>query len=401
VIEIAGRAVLKAGRDGPVRGGNPWIFSQAIARLEPPAMRAGDLVEVADSTGLAIGLAHYNPATTIALRMLAFDTAIDPANLIRRRLARALELRNRVVTGETNCYRLLNGDGDGLSGVIIDCYGDAAVVQLLTAGADRMRGELVAALGDLIAPRTIIERSQGAVRRQEGLDDRTAVLAGEPIAMAQVIEDGIRLTVDLEHGQKTGGFLDQRGNRATIREIAREARMLDAYCYAGGFALAASAGGARQVVGVDSSERAIAAARRNLDLNGYPADRAEFLHGDAARYLAAAATDRPAGERFDLIVLDPPPLARSLKDAVNAGRLYIDLNALAMRALAPGGSLMTFSCSSHFGGEDFMRAVRIAQIKAGRKMRTIGRLGPGPDHPVLLGHAEGEYLTGVLLADLG
>ncbi|MBF6559914.1 MAG: class I SAM-dependent rRNA methyltransferase [Candidatus Binataceae bacterium] len=400
-MKIDGRAVLKAGRDGPVRGGNPWIFSQAIARLEPSAMRAGDLVEVDDSTGLAIGLAHYNPATTIALRMLAFDTAIEPGDLIHRRLARALELRNRVVTGETNCYRLLNGDGDGLSGVIIDRYGDAVVVQLLTAGADRMRGELVAALGDQITPRTILERSQGAVRRQEGLDDRTGVLAGEPIAVAQVVEDGIRLAVDLEHGQKTGGFLDQRGNRATIREIARGARMLDAYCYTGGFALAAIAGGARQVVGVDSSERAIAAARRNLALNGYPADRAELVHGDAVRYLAAAATERPAGERFDLIVLDPPPLARSLKDAVNAGRLYIDLNALAMRALAPGGSLMTFSCSSHFGGEDFMRAVRIAQIKAGRKLRTIGRLGPGPDHPVLLGHAEGEYLTGVLLADLG
>jgi len=400
-MKIAGRAILKAGRDGPVRGGNPWIFSQAIARLEPPAMRAGDLVEVDDSTGLAIGLAHYNPATTIALRMLAFDSAIEPGDLIVRRLARAFELRNRVVIGETNCYRLLNGDGDGLSGVIIDRYGDAVVVQLLTAGADRMRGELVAALSDLIAPRTIIERSQGAVRRQEGLEDRTGVLAGEPIAVAQVVEGGIRLAVDLEHGQKTGGFLDQRGNRATIREIARGARMLDAYCYSGGFALAAIAGGARQVAGVDSSERAIAAARRNLDLNGYPADRAEFVHGDAARYLAAAATERPAGERFDLIVVDPPPLARSLKDAVNAGRLYIDLNALAMRALAPGGRLMTFSCSSHFGGEDFMRAVRIAQIKAGRKLRTIGRLGPGPDHPVLLGHAEGEYLTGVLLADLG
>jgi 23S rRNA (cytosine1962-C5)-methyltransferase len=398
-MKIAGRVVLKAGRDGPVRGGNPWVFSQAIAQTEPVSLCAGDVVEVADSGGLAIGVGHYNPSTTIALRMLAFDIAIDVRDLIRHRLARAIELRRRVVNRDTDCYRLVNGDGDGLSGVVIDRYADAVVIQLLTAGADRMRDELVATLGGLIAPRTIIERSQGAVRRQEGLDDRVGVIVGEPLTEVQVMENGLRLTVDLEHGQKTGGFLDQRVNRATIREMASDARVLDTYCYAGGFALAAIAGAARSVVGVDSSERAIAAALRNLKLNFNLSERAEFIHGDAVRYLAAAA-ERSAGDRFDIIVLDPPPLARSLKDASHASRLYTDLNALAMRAMAPGGYLMTFSCSSHFGGDDFMRAVRIAQIKAGRKLRMIARLGPGPDHPVLLGHAEGEYLTGVLLADL-
>jgi 23S rRNA (cytosine1962-C5)-methyltransferase len=173
--------------------------------------------------------------------------------------------------------------------------------------------------------------------------------------------------------------------------------VLDAYCYAGGFTLAALAGGARAVVAVDSSDRALAMARRNLELNGHRGDRAEFIRGDVLRYLA----DLAAPDRFDLIVLDPPPLARSLKDAAHAARLYTDLNAFAMRALAPGGYLMTFSCSIHFRGEDFVRAVRIAQTKSGRKLRMLARLGPGPDHPVLLGHAEGEYLTGLLLADLG
>jgi 23S rRNA (cytosine1962-C5)-methyltransferase len=260
-----------------------------------------------------------------------------------------------------------------------------------------MRTEIVAALREIVAPQSIVERSHGAVRKQEGLADRAEVLAGAPPAETIATEHGLRLAIDLDHGQKTGAFLDQRDNRAMVRELARGARVLDAYCYAGGFALAALAGGARQVVAVDSSERALATARRNLDLNGHRGDRAELVRSDVLYYLANLAES----ERFDLIVLDPPPFARSLKDAAHAARLYTDLNAFAMRALAPGGALMTFSCSIHFRGEDFVRAVRIAQTKSGRKLRMLARLGPGPDHPTLLGHAEGEYLTGLLLADLG
>ena len=396
-IAIAGRIFLKPGRDGPVRGGNPWIFSQAIARVEPATLQAGDWVEVRDAGGDAVGLGYYNAAMTIAVRMVSFDTALAPPDLIRHRIRRALELRQRAVRGETDCYRLLNGDGDGLSGVVVDRYGGVLAVQLLTAGADRMRGEIVAALLETVAPQAIIECSHGAVRKQEGLADHTAVLAGAPPAETIATELGIRLAIDFNHGQKTGAFLDQRENRATVRELARGARVLDAYCYAGGFTLAALAGGARAVVAIDSSDRALAMARRNLELNGHRGERVSCVRGDAMRYLAELAPP----DRFDLVVLDPPPLARSLKDAGHAGRLYTDLNAFAMRALAPGGYLMTFSCSIHFRGEDFVRAVRIAQTRAGRRLQMIARLGPGPDHPVLLGHAEGEYLTGLLLADLG
>jgi len=209
-----------------------------------------------------------------------------------------------------------------------------------------------------------------------------------------VRENGIRLVVDLERGQKTGCFLDQRQNRMRIKALAPDARVLDAYCYAGGFALAALAGGAREVVAVDSSAKALDWARRNLALADCDEARCTLVHGDAAKLLAAVEPE------FDLVVLDPPPLARSGKDAVRAGRLYVELNALAMRAVAPGGALMTFSCSTHFTGDDFVRAVRIAQTKSGRKLQMLARLGPGADHPVLLGHAEGEYLTGLLLADL-
>ncbi len=422
-MTIAGRIYLKAGRDGPVRGGNPWIFSQAIGRVEPAAMQAGDWVEVLDAGGDSVGLGYYNPATTIAVRMLSFDAprrvevvehghrfhagspaALKPGDIIRHRISRAFALRQRIIRGDTDCYRLINGDGDGLSGVVVDRYGSMLVVQLLTAGADRMRGEIVAALNEVVAPRSIVERSHGAVRKQEGLDDHAALLAGAPPGETIAVEHGIRLAIDFDRGQKTGAFLDQRDNRAMVRDLARGSRVLDAYCYGGGFTLAALAGDARAVVAIDSSERALTMARRNLELNGYRingnrGDRVELVHGDVMRYLADFA-EVDTAKRFDVILIDPPPLARSIKDVAQAARLYTDLNAFAMRALAPGGYLVTFSCSIHIRGEDFVRAVRIAQTKSGRKLQMLARLGPGPDHPVLLGHAEGEYLTGLLLADL-
>ena len=388
------RVVLKRGREGPVRGGNPWIFSQAIERIEPPSPEAGAIVTVHDAAGALLGMGYCNPATTIALRMIAWGEAPAIEELIARRLKSALELRRRFVRDDTNAYRLVNGDGDGLSGVVVDRFGEVLVVQILTAGADRMRAAIVAALSELLHPRAIIERSHGAVRKQEGLEDHTAVLAGEAVASAVASENGIKLKIDLEHGQKTGYFLDQRDNRALAGSIASGARVLDAFCYQGGFSLAALAGGASKVVAVDTSARALDVARENLELNGHPANAVEFVHGEAGKFMAETAN------RFDLIVLDPPPLARSRGDAERAGRLYVELNTVAMRALAPGGRLMTFSCSTHFRADDFVRAVRYAASNAGRNLRLIAHLGPGPDHPVLLGHAEGEYLTGLLLADL-
>jgi 23S rRNA (cytosine1962-C5)-methyltransferase len=388
------RATLKRGREGPVRGGNPWIFSQAIDRIEPASPQAGAIVTVHDAAGALIGMGYCNPATTIAIRMIAWGEAPAIEELIARRLKAALELRRRFIGDDTNSYRLVNGDGDGLSGVVVDRFGDVIVVQILTAGADRMRDAIVAALNELLHPRAIIERSHGAVRKQEGLEDHIAVLAGEPVTETIASENGIKLKIDFEHGQKTGYFLDQRDNRAMLGGIARGARVLDAFCYQGGFSLAALAGGASKVVAVDTSARALEVARQNLELNGHPANAVDFVHGEAGKFMAETQN------RFDLIVLDPPPLARSRGDAERAGRLYVELNTVAMRALAPGGRLMTFSCSTHFRADDFVRAVRFAASNAGRTLRLIAHLGPGPDHPTLLGHGEGEYLTGLLLADL-
>jgi 23S rRNA (cytosine1962-C5)-methyltransferase len=388
------RIILKRGREGPVRGGNPWIFSQAIARIEPAVVEAGALVAVHDSANAILGMGYLNPATTIAVRMLAWSETPAIEELVARRLSSALNLRRKFVRADTDAYRLVNGDGDGLSGVVVDRFGDVLVVQLLTAGADRMRETIVESLSELLHPRAIIERSHGAVRKQEGLDDRIGILAGESISETLAKENGIRIHVDFEHGQKTGYFLDQRDNRALAGAMAPGARVLDAFCYQGGFALSALAGGAKEVVAVDTSARALEWARQDFELNGHPESAVEFVHGEAGRFMAD--TDK----RFDLIILDPPPLARSRGDAERAGRLYVELNAVAMRALAPGGRLMTFSCSTHFRADDFVRAVRFAETNAGRNLRLLAHLGPGPDHPVLLGHSEGEYLTGLSLADL-
>ncbi len=388
------RVILKKGRDGPVRGMNPWIFSQAIERIDPAPLEPGAAVEVRDCRGELLGAGYYHPATTIAVRMLAFGAQSDLEAVVGGRLADAIELRRRVISEDTTCCRLVNGDGDGLSGLVVDRYADVLVVQFLTAGMERMRHDVLRMLCDAVGPRSIVERSAGSVRREEGLADRAGLISGDAADEVIVTENGFRIAVAPGRGQKTGYFLDQRENRRRAERLARGARVLDACCYAGGFTLAALAGGAAHVTAVDTSASALKWARRNLELNCLLGERVALVCEDARRYLAHCA------QQFDLIVLDPPPFARSRKDAPRAQRLYIEMNELAMRALAAGGILMTFSCSQHFRGEDFFAALRTAQVKAGRTLRTLGRLGAGPDHPVMLGHVEGEYLTGALMARL-
>jgi 23S rRNA (cytosine1962-C5)-methyltransferase len=389
----SGRVILKAGREGPVRGKNPWIFSQAIDRVQPPSLGAGSPVEVFSHSGELLGAGYYHPATTIAVRMLTFGGSGSLAEVIAARIANAIELRRRIVPQDTTCCRLINGDGDGLSGLVVDRYENVLVTQFLTAGMDRMRDEVIRILVEALAPQSIVERSAGAVRREEGLADRTGLLWGDAVDEVVVRENGFRITVAPGRGQKTGYFMDQRENRRRAARLAHGARVLDLYCYAAGFSLAALAAGAVQVTAVDSSAPALQWARHNLELNGLN-QNVELVCEDAGRYLANSS------RQFDLIIVDPPPLARSRKDVPRAQRLYVEINQMAMRALAPGGALMTFSCSQHFRGEDFVAAVRSAQLKAERNLRLLARLGAAPDHPVMLGHIEGEYLTGALLARL-
>lgn len=381
---------LRSGKDRPVRQGHPWVFSGAIRDLDP-AIAPGSVVRLCAADGEALGVGYVNPRCTIAVRMLSRrDEAIDAA-FVARRVAAAIALRAHVVGADTDAYRLINGEGDGLPGILVDRYGGALVVQILTAGADQLRPLLVAALVEHLRPRVVVERSEGGVRAVEGLAPATGILVGDAADEEAVRENGLRFTVVPGGGQKTGHFCDQRDNRARVRALAAGAQVLDAFAYHGGFAVHAGAGGAARVVAVDSSGAAIAAAERHWTLNQLPPDRAAFVAADVGRFL------RESDETFDLLVVDPPALVKQRRDVDRGARAYKDFNLWAMRRARPGARLLTFTCSQHVDAELFRKIVAGAAADARRDVAILAHLGPGPDHPVALGHPEGEYLHGLLL----
>jgi len=324
------------------------------------------------------------------VRMLSrADETIDAA-FVRRRVAAALELRRRVVGADTTAYRLLNGEGDGLPGFVADRYGDLLVLQCLTAGAERLKGWLVDAVVAELDPAAIVERSEGSVRRAEGLAPSVATLPVDEPAAVEVSENGLVFAVSPGAGQKTGHFCDQRANRALVRALSQGRRVLDAFTYRGGFAVHAGAGGAARVVAVDSSARALAAAERNWTRNGLGAGAA-FVESDVARFL------RKCDETYDLLILDPPALVKQRKDSARGARAYKDLQLRALRRAAPGALVVTFSCSQHVDAELFRKIVCAGAADARREIQLLRHLGPGPDHPTALAHVEGEYLHGLLL----
>jgi 23S rRNA (cytosine1962-C5)-methyltransferase len=381
---------LKSGKDRPVRFGHPWIFSGAIRDLQLD-VEAGSIVRVFGADGNFLGVGYVNPRCPIAVRMLSsLDEEIDGV-FVRRRVESALSLRRMAAAGDTTAYRLINGEGDRFPGIIVDRYGGLLVLQLLTAGAERMRPLLIEALQEVIQPQGILERSEGAVRRAEGLAGRTGVAYGDVPEEVEVSENGIKFVVHPGSGQKTGFFLDQRDNRNRLRQIASGRRVLDAFAYSGGFALAAGVAGATRVVLVESSMEALEAARAHWQRNQLPLAAADFVRADVGRFL------RETEEVFDLIVLDPPALAKQRKDVARAARAYKDLHLWAFRRAASEALMLTFSCSQHVDGDLFRKFVLAAAVDARRSVQLLDRLGPGPDHPIALGHPEGEYLHGLLL----
>ena len=381
---------LRSGKDHPVRLGHPWIFSGAIKDLDR-TVEAGEIVRVQAADGSFLGLGYVNPRCAIAVRLLTrADEAID-AGFVHRRVAAALALRRTVVSEDTDAYRLINGEGDQLPGVLVDRYADVFVLQCLTAGAERLKPWLLDALRAEFSPWAIVERSEGSVRHAEGLAPSSGTLHGTLPAEAIVRENGLRFAVVPGGGQKTGHFCDQRVNRALLRSLADGRRVLDAFAYSGGFGVHAAAGGAAHVVVVDSSAGALRAAERNWALNGLGDGRGRFVDSDVPRFL------RECDEHFDLIVLDPPALAKQRKDLQRGARAYKDLQLWAFRRAAPGALVLTFTCSSHIDDALFRKIVSGAAADARRSVRLLQHLGPGPDHPVALGHPEGEYLHGLLL----
>ncbi|MBM4268750.1 MAG: class I SAM-dependent rRNA methyltransferase [Deltaproteobacteria bacterium] len=394
-IGAASAAVkLKRGKEGPIRAGHPWVFSGAIAAVEG-SPEAGAVVRVRDDTGTVLGVGLYNPRGSIAVRLVAgVDEPVDAA-LVRRRVSDALTLRRRMgLVGESSAFRLLNGEGDGLPGVVADVYDRFVSLQLLNAGAERLRGLVLDALDDVLEPRGVFERSTGGARREEGLEDRVGLASGQELPeRVEIREEGVIHLVDVRRGQKTGFFLDQRANRAQVGRLASGLRVLDCFAYTGGFSLAAAKGGAARVTAIETSGPALELARAAAARNEIPEERIEWRAADVFDVLVADGSGR---ERPDLIVLDPPPFARHRSDRDRAVRAYRDLNRRALRTLAPGGMLFTFSCSPHVTRELFVHVVATS-APPGTRLQVLASVGAGPDHPVLPAHPEGEYLSGLLV----
>ena len=392
---------LHPGKEKSVLRRHPWLFSGAIAQLDGRA-RPGDTVDVASHEGRPLARAAWSPASQIRARVWSFDPAetIDHA-FFKRRVAASVarraglpELNGQL--SEQQGLRLIHAESDGLPGVIADRYGDTVVVQLTTAGADKWRAAIADSLHKATGCARIFERSDAEVRKLEGLEPVTGWLLGEASGDELVIEEnGVNMAVDIFAGHKTGFYLDQRENRRRVAELARDRRVLNCFCYTAGFSLQALAGGAREGVSMDSSGPALATARRNLALNPQlDAARATWLEADV---FAELRNMRASGESYDLIVLDPPKFAHTAAHAERAARAYKDINLSAMRLLAPGGLLMTYSCSGGVSAELFQKIVAGAALDAQRTARIVQRLQGAADHPVDLAFPEGEYLKGLLL----
>ncbi|MBN2288444.1 MAG: class I SAM-dependent rRNA methyltransferase [Candidatus Glassbacteria bacterium] len=387
---------LRRGRERPVVQGHPWIFSGAVERVEPAGFEPGENCTVHDHLGSLLASGYANPEARIICRVVSRVPG-EPwsAGLLERRLDRALALRGRVLPLETDCLRLVNSEGDGLPGVVVDRYGPGLVLQLTTAGAERLRQPLAGLLQSRLDPSFIFENSTGESRAAEHLGAVKQCLAGEPGPRVAVSEYGHRFLVDVLQGQKTGFFLDQRENRRlAARWTSGGARVLNLFAYTGAFSVYAGAAGAGQVVSVESSEEALALAAENLETAGMKPQDHPLVKADAFEYLRSGPG---ASEKYDLVVIDPPPLAKRQAHLEKACRAYKDLNRLGLAHLSPGGVMLTFSCSSRVDARLFRQVVFAAATEAGRQVRLLQSLGPGPDHPVDICHPEGEYLTGLLL----
>ena len=386
------KLILKAGREKSLKRQHPWVFSGAVAKLQG-SPDSGETVGVWSATGEFLAVAAYSPQSQIVARVWDWkDRSIDGA-FFDERIKRAVAQRQALLDGTaTDAVRLVNGESDGLPGVIADRYGDIVVVQLTSAGAERWREAIADALFEASGAARVWERSDAEVRALEGLAPVTAALRGarEPTRIT-INEMGLKFGIDLEHGHKTGFYLDQRDNRRRVREFARGREVLDAFCYSGGFALNALAGGAKSVTAVDSSADALALARGNTELNKLK--QADWLEGDVFQALRRF---RDQARSFDLIVLDPPKFAPTVAHAEKAARAYKDINLLAFKLLRPGGLLVTFSCSGGISADLFQKIVAGAALDAVVDAQIIDRLGPGADHPVALNFPEGDYLKGLV-----
>ena len=392
--------VLKAGRDKSLKRHHPWLFSGAVERVEGvnagnPA--SGETVLVKSAEGATLALAAYSPQSQIRARVWSFDPGVSiRKDFFAAGIRKAVQLRAALPAARhTNAMRLVHGESDGLPGLVVDRYDDVLVAQFLSAGAEHWREAILDALAEATGCEAIYERSDAEVRALEGLQTRVGFARGNREAKrCPIVEHGLNFRVDVEAGQKTGFFLDQRDNRQRVRALAQGREVLDAFCYTGGFSVAALAGGASHVTAVESSVAALEVAKDNLTANAIDPSRVTFEQTDVFAYQRLL---RDRGKSFGLIVLDPPKFAPTAAQAKNAARAYKDINLLALKLLAPGGLLATFSCSGGVSAELFQSIVAGAAADARVDAKIIERFGAAADHPVALSFPEGDYLKGLLI----
>ena len=384
---------LKPGHAKPLYAGHPWVFADAIDAVDGDP-EAGDEVRVIDHRDQALGHGYYSPTSAIPIRLLTRGDEEAGEALLEKRIDAAILLRKDTLKlggTETNAYRLIYGEGDGLGGLVADVYNDILAVQIHSAGMDKRRDVILSLIQKRMPFRTILDRSDTRLRKLEGLEP--AVIPDSLPEAFEVTENGIRYLLDFAGGaQKTGFFVDQRENRRRFGEFAKGRDVLDLFAYSGAFALNAQRGGAKSLTLVDSSHPALEMARVNLELNKIEdADLIESEWAEALRHL------RTENRLFDLVVIDPPKFARAKKDIVSALAGYKDLNAQAVRMVRPGGIMFTCSCSGNVDFTEFERSVAFGIAQAGRRATLLESRGAGPDHPVWPGFDQGRYLKCLIL----
>jgi 23S rRNA (cytosine1962-C5)-methyltransferase len=379
---------LKQKEERRILRGHPWVFSNELQPTKE-AFSPGELVEVQDFAGRFVGRGYVNPHTLIAVRLLTREQEELDRDFLRKRIATARALRTRLGFGDS--FRALFSEGDGLAGLIVDKYADTLVLQSSTAGIDLLLNDIIAVLQEEYSPTAIVLRNDSPSRELEGLAQEKRVVFGAIDGPVLIEESGINYSVDVLEGQKTGFFFDQRENRLAIKGYVRGKRTLDCFCYVGAWALSAARFGASEVIGLDSSERAITLATQNASLNDLPA---QFKKADVFDELRALEKQR---ERFGCIILDPPAFVKSRAKVREALKGYKEINLRAMKILEPGGVLVSCSCSHHIDQELFREMLIDAAYSAGRQARLLELRSQARDHPVLLAARETQYLKAAIL----
>lgn len=384
---------LKKREERRVLAGHGWVFSNEIDTEQTPlkGLEPGSSVTLESANGKFLAHAYVNPHSLIAARVTSRD-AREPFNatVLRARLQLALNLREYLY--DDPCYRLVHGEGDFLPGLTVDRYNDVLVVQITTAGMERYRDDIVDALQSVTGATSIYLRNDAPVRKLEHLPEYREWVVGEPLEVLTIRENGLQFQVPAELGQKTGWFYDHRSSRAALAPWVKGKRVLDLYTYLGGFALNAAASGASEVIGVDASQTAVDAATANASLNGLQ-DRVSFRCDDAVEAMRSLFE---AGEKFDVVVLDPPAFIKRRKDRDQGLRHYALNNRLAMRLLTPGGIIVSASCSQALSHEDLLQQMRLSTPRGSLGLQVLAPLQQGPDHPVNIAMPETLYLTGCI-----